>query len=105
MIPATCHPDRQHKAKGLCHACYVRARYANDQALRERKAASVKAYQKANGRDKVSAAAKRAERRQAKLDSNGKPFAGPWKQHWRGGPTGLAVEWRGQGIVADKAKW
>lgn len=27
---ATCHPDRKHKAKGLCSACYKRRRYAAD---------------------------------------------------------------------------
>lgn len=26
MRYATCHPDRQHQAKGLCHACYNKAR-------------------------------------------------------------------------------
>lgn len=27
MIPADCHPDRKHKARGLCGNCYFRMRY------------------------------------------------------------------------------
>ena|ERR1035437_1096164 len=26
MILATCHPDKKHKAKGLCAACYMKSR-------------------------------------------------------------------------------
>lgn len=26
MKPATCHPDRPHIARGLCNACYLRAK-------------------------------------------------------------------------------
>lgn len=38
MRMATCHPERKHKARGLCKACYLRAvYYANPERERERR--------------------------------------------------------------------
>ena len=34
MIYATCHPERQHRGKGLCGACYQRRRRATDESAR-----------------------------------------------------------------------
>lgn len=32
MVPASCHPDRKHQAKGLCLACYNKQRYNSDRS-------------------------------------------------------------------------
>lgn len=42
------HPDRPAKARGMCNACYVKARYDNDPAYREARLATAKAWHAAH---------------------------------------------------------
>lgn len=50
MIPATCHPDKKHRALGLCDTCYVRKRYNERPRTRAVKAAiAARSYRKHAG--------------------------------------------------------
>lgn len=47
-VPCINHPDKQAKAKGLCNACYVKARYDTNPEYRAARMATAKAWHAAN---------------------------------------------------------
>ena len=86
MKRADCHPDRVHEARGSCHTCYSRARYAaNPEKGRARRAA----YRAANP-DKVRAynAAWKVAHPEERAAQNAK------RRHTGSGGSYTTAEWR-----------
>jgi len=68
---ATCHPDRNHRARGLCDACYDRWLYANSEKYRNTRLKSAAKWASANQEKKKRIDRNGRLKRRYNIDENG----------------------------------